>query len=177
MLFLYASKASHRALHMILFEKLIQRKVSIFLVRLLKHWYKEQTLQTKWGKRFSEPFHVTNGVRHGAALCPYLFAGYSDDLSNEPNQARCYVGEVLSKHLIFADDICVLCSSVRGLQSILDVCQAYAESHGTILNCRKTVFVTFKAKSAKNTVTSLLTPGGQSVKSVTTANIWEFTAY
>jgi len=31
--------------------------------------------------------------------------------------------------LTFADDICVLCPSVRGLQSILDVCQAYAESH------------------------------------------------
>jgi len=43
-------------------------------------------MQTKWGKRFSEPFHVTNGFRHGAALSPCLFAGYSDDLSNEPNK-------------------------------------------------------------------------------------------
>ena len=30
----------------------------------------------------------------------------------------------------------------------------------------------FKAKSAKSTVTPLLTLGGQNIKSVTTTNIW-----
>jgi len=48
-----------------LFEKLIQRKVPMCFVRILKHWYKEQTMQIKWGKHFSEPFHVSNGVRQG----------------------------------------------------------------------------------------------------------------
>ena len=33
---------------------------------------------------------------------------------------------------MFADDICVFCRSVRGLQRILDVCQAYAESREII---------------------------------------------
>jgi len=51
-----------------LFEKLIQRKVPMCFVRLLKHWYKEQTLQIKWGKHLSEPFHVSNGVRQGGAV-------------------------------------------------------------------------------------------------------------
>jgi len=66
----------------------------------------------------------------------------------------------------FADDICVFCPCVRSLQRILDVCQAYAESHGIIFNCNKTVCMTFKAKSAKSTVTPLLKLGGQYVKSV-----------
>ena len=39
--FLDASKAFDRVLHMKLFEKLIQRKVPMCFVRLLKHWYKE----------------------------------------------------------------------------------------------------------------------------------------
>jgi len=51
------------------------------------------------------------------------------------------------------------------LQRILDVCQAYAESHGIIFNCNKTVCRTFKAESAKSTVTPLLTLCGQNVKS------------
>ena len=63
--FVNASKAFDRVLHMKLFEKLIQRKVTMCFVRLLKHWHKEQTMQMKWGKHFSEPFHVSNGVNQG----------------------------------------------------------------------------------------------------------------
>ena len=55
---------------------------------------------------------------------------------------------------MFADDICVFYASVRGLQSILDVCQ------------------NLKTKSAKSTVIPLLTLGGQNVKLLTTANTW-----
>jgi len=122
----------------------------------------------KVGKDFTEPFHVSNGVRQGGVLSPYLFAVYLDDLSNELKNinAGCYIGEVLLNHLMFADDICVFCPSVRWLQRILDVCQAYVESHGIIFNCNKTVCMTFKAKRAKSTATPVLKLGGQYVKSV-----------
>jgi len=43
----------------------------------------------------------------------------------------------------------VFCPSVRGLQRILDVCQADAGLHEIIFNCRKTVCMMIKAKSAK----------------------------
>ena len=74
-------------------------------------------------------------------------------MSNELNtiKAGCYIDEVLLNHLMFADDIYVYCPSVRRLQRILDACQAYAESHGIIFNCNKTVCMTFEAKSAKST--------------------------
>jgi len=121
--FLDASKTFDRVLRMKLFEKLIQRKVPMCFVRLLKHWYKEQTMQIKWGKHFSEPFHVSNGVRQEGVLSPYVFAV---DLSNELKNIKAgwYIGEVLLNHLMFADDICVFCPSVPWLQRILDVCQA-----------------------------------------------------
>jgi len=63
---------------------------------------------------------------------------------------------------MFADAICVFCPSQQGLQSILDVCQDYAETHGIIFNCSKTVCMTFEAKSAESTVTLY----GQTIKSV-----------
>ena len=124
-------------------------------------------MQIKWGKHFSELFHVSNGFRQGEVLSPYLFAVYLD-LSNEINniKAGCYISEVLLNHLMFADDICVFCPSVRWLQRILDVCQAYAESHGIIFNCNKTVCMTFRAKSARSTATPVLTLGGKYVQSV-----------
>jgi len=67
---------------------------------------------------------------------------------------------------MFADDICVFCPSVRGMQSILDVCQAYAGSHEIIFNCSETVCMMFKAKTAKSTVIPLLTLGVLTVKYV-----------
>ena len=50
---------------------------------------------------------MSNGVKQGGILSPYLFAVYLDDLSNELNniKAGCYIGEVLLNHLMFADDI------------------------------------------------------------------------
>jgi len=67
---------------------------------------------------------------------------------------------------MFADDTCVLWPSVRGLQKIEDVCQAYEKSHGIIFSYNITVCMTFKANSPKNTVTPLFTLGGRNVKSV-----------
>jgi len=135
-------------------------------VRLLKHWY--EMMQIKWGNHFFEPFHVSNGVRQGGVLSPYLFAICLDDFTIELNniKAGVYIGEVLLNHLMFADDICVFCPSVRWLQRIQDMCQAYAESHGVIFNCNKTVCMTFKAKSARSTATPVLKLGGQYVNFV-----------
>jgi len=54
----------------------------------------------------------------------------------------------LIEPLMFADDICVFYPSVRGMQSILDVCQAYAESHEIISNCSETVCMIFNTLRA-----------------------------
>ena len=67
---------------------------------------------------------------------------------------------------MFADDNCVFCPSVRGMQSILDVCQAYAGSHEIIFNCSETVCMMFKAKAAKSAVIPSLALGVLTVKSI-----------
>ena len=99
----------------------------------------------------SEPFHVANGVRPGGVLRPYFFAVYLDDLSLEPSNIKAgyYIGEILLNHLTFVDDIYVFCPSVRGLQRILDVCQADAGLHEIIFNCSKTVCTMFKLRVQK----------------------------
>jgi len=116
----------------------------------------------------SEPFHVTIEVRQGGASSPYLFAVYLDDLSLELNniKAGCFIVEVLLNHMMFANDICWFWQSLRGLQSMLDVCQACAESHEIIFNWSKTVCMTFKTKTAKSTVIPLLILGVLTVKYV-----------
>jgi len=68
--FLDASKACDRTNHNLLFAKLIKRNVPMCIVRLLLSWYRQQTMQVKWGTKYSSPFTVTNGVRQGGVLSP-----------------------------------------------------------------------------------------------------------
>ena len=122
------------------------------IVRLLRSWYRQQTMQVKWGTNYSSPFTVTNGVRQGAVLSPwYLFAAYLDELSIQLGSARvgCTMGNMVVNHLKFADDICVFSPSISGLQCLLNICGDYAAEHEITFNCNKTTGVLFCPKKYK----------------------------
>ena len=84
------------------------------------------------GNQLLIPFTVTNGVRQGVVLSPYLFAVYLDELSIQLGSARvgCAVGNMVVNHLMFADDICVFSPSISGLQCLLNICGDYAAEQG-----------------------------------------------
>ena len=93
--FLDASNAFDRVEHWSLFKKLIDRNVPLVVVRLLVHWYRQQTLFVKWGRNTSSFFTVTNGVRQGGILSPFLFTLY------KLNKAKvgCHINNVCINHL------------------------------------------------------------------------------
>jgi len=126
-----ASKAFDRTNHNLLFAKLIKHNVPTCVIRLLLSWYRQQTMQVKWGTNYSSPFAVINGVRQGGVLSPYLFAVYLDELSIQLGSARvgCTVGNMVVNHLMFADDICVFSPSISGLQCLLNIFGDYAAEH------------------------------------------------
>ena len=58
----------------VLFDKLMQRGVPGYIVRILCYWYAHQTMCVRWGSTISSSsFCVSNGVRQGGILSPYLF--------------------------------------------------------------------------------------------------------
>ena len=83
--FLDASKAYDRVSHKRLFNCLHHRKVPLIYIRILAFWYKNQIMYVKWGSAISAGFTVTNGVRQGYVLSPYLFCVYVDNMSNKLN--------------------------------------------------------------------------------------------
>ena len=95
----------------------------------------------KWGNSLSKGFYVKNGVRQGGILSPYLFNIYLDDLSNilKKQYAGCKIANQIINHLLYADDLVLMCPSYRGLQDLLDICGEYAKEHDIKFNTKKSV--------------------------------------
>ncbi len=84
-------------------------------------------MMVRWGDAMSDPFHVTNGVRQGHILSPFLFNVYMNELSNKLNGCKvgCLISELLINHLMYADDLVIFCSYSAGLQQMLKICSEY----------------------------------------------------
>ena len=149
--FLDASKAFDRVNHQVLFEKLQKRGAPSYLVRILAYWYTNQKMAIRWGSIISDCFHVSNGVRQGGILSPYLFSLYMDDLSTKlkKHYAGCKIANMIINHLFYADDLVLLCPSQRGLQELLETCERYAAEHDIIFNTKKSVILIRRSKMLK----------------------------
>ena len=79
--FLDASKAFDLVNYWMLFSKLIDKNVPLFIVKLLVFWYTKQEMKVRWGNTISSSFKVGNGVKQGGILSPVLFNIYMDKLS------------------------------------------------------------------------------------------------
>ena len=93
--FLNASKAFNRVDYQPLFKQLIDRNTPTCVVRLLNFWYGEQKMQVPWNSALSNSFHISNGIRQGGVLNPYLFSLYMNSLSENLNHlcVGCYIGD------------------------------------------------------------------------------------
>ena len=79
--FLDASKAFDKLLLNGLLAKLINRNVTLPLVRVLYNWFSGLSCSVVWNSLIGSPFRVHCEVRQGGVLSPLLFAIYVDDLS------------------------------------------------------------------------------------------------
>ena len=149
--FLDASKAFDRVNHYKLFSKLSGRGVPQFLVRLLVFWYSKQTMIVSWGNAVSQPFTVSNGVRQGGILSPFLFSVYMDDLSNRLKDCRtgCVLGNLIVNHLMYADDLVIFSPSTAGLQSLLNLCSEYGLQNDIKYNSTKSQVMIVRSKDDK----------------------------
>ena len=131
MIFLDASKTFDRVKHSLLFRKLVKCGAPGYIVRILVYWYSHQTMCVRWAGALSSKFSVTNGVRQGGILSPYLFNVYMDDLSGALNlcQSGCISGNSVINHVVYTDDLVVFCPLAAVMSKLLKACEDYGLDH------------------------------------------------
>ena len=89
--------------HDILFNILLDRGLPVVVVRFLRFWYSRQQLCVRWNSSLSVPFSVSNGVRQGSILSPFLFSVYVEGLLVELSKSGvgCFGVSGHCGHLIF----------------------------------------------------------------------------
>ena len=90
-------------------------------------------------------------MKQGGIISPVLFNVYMDDFScvlNCSNIGRRIGGEIVN-HLSYADDLCLICLSLAGMQQLLNVCSKYATEHSLSYNATKSYSLCFKATTIK----------------------------
>ena len=91
--------------------------------------YNNTKSQIKYGSSISEPFITYKGVKQGDALSPSLFNIYVNDVSTmfqnicEPVK----LGKRYINHLLYADDMIILLTSLSGLQNCLSNLYTYCK--------------------------------------------------
>jgi hypothetical protein len=137
--------------HWTLYNKLLERGVPTYIVRILHAWYASQHFCVRWGTSTSTQFTVTNGVRQGGVMSPILFNVYIDDLNKLLSESGvgCNIGGVFLNNFSFADDMSLVCPSISALRKLIRICEQYAEQHDIIYNAKKTVCMCFESSRLK----------------------------
>ena len=151
--FLDASKAFDMVNHDKLFSILEKRGLPYPIIRFLSSWYSSQQMRVRWGSTLSNGFNVSNGVRQGGILSPYLFSLYLDGLLEElaDSGVGCFWGSLFVGAVAYADDVVLLAPCASALRCMLNICNTYASQHGLLFNAGKTQLICFrKPKSIKS---------------------------
>ena len=135
-------------INVLLFKKLMDKRILLFIIKLLVCWYSTQQMHIRWGNTAISSFLISKGVKQGGILSPILFNVYMDQLSVKLNASNIGgdIGGVLVNHLCYADDICLISLSSAGMQQLLNICDTYAKEYDLLYNGSKSYSLCFKPK-------------------------------
>ena len=94
---------------------------------------------------------MSNGVRQGGILSPFLFNVYIDELSQVLRSLSrgCYINTTCANHILYADDSVLLAPSPTALQYLIDTTCRYFKENKLVLSDGKTRCMAIKAEGDK----------------------------
>ena len=78
-------------------------------------------------------------------MSPILFNVYFDELLHrlQQNDIGCHIGTIFTGALCYADDLLLLCPTIRGLQKMITICSEFATEYDVTFNPNKTACMAF----------------------------------
>lgn len=139
------SKAFDMVNYRKMFSCLIERNMCPLVLRLLLNIYTSSEYFVKWNNLQSDGFSITNGVKQGGVISPLLFTVYTDSLIRNIKDSKlgCHVGEKCAAVFVYADDIILLAPTRFAMQSLLVMCENFADEHNLRFNPSKCKLMIF----------------------------------
>lgn len=124
-----------------LFTKLLDKNIPNAILNFLIQLYMNSTAFVCYGANHSKTFSLTQGVRQGGILSPYLYNIYTEDLLTNVKSMKigCSLPNGLRTAIIaYADDIILMSPSLKHLQSMVSLCEEHGKDNGLKFNPSKT---------------------------------------
>ena len=121
-----------KAFDLVVHSKLLAASMSAVVVRLMLVMYLTQFANVRWCGALSDMFYLRNGCKQWAVLSAIAYCVYVNGLFEElhKNRSGCWVGGSFLGLLGYSDDNFLLTPSREALQSMLYICEKYANEHG-----------------------------------------------
>ena len=130
-----------------LFTNLIAKEtIPRLVIRFLINLYLKGEAAVKYKGHYSQKFSLTQGVRQGSILSPYLYNIYTEiliDVINKSNLGALLTPDINTSIIVFADDIILVSPTLNHLQQMVDTVVKHGQSKGIKFNSdkRKTQFI------------------------------------
>jgi len=122
-------KAFDSVNHDKLFKCLKKNGLPDIIIATVRNWYSSLFVNVRWGTSLSTSFSASNGTRQGSVLSPSLFNVFVNMFIDNLRHSNigCHVLSTYVGCILYADDMILLCPSIKGLQSMLDICDRTAK--------------------------------------------------
>ena len=123
-----ASKAFDLVYFGKLFRILLSMDIPRCIIRLIFDSYIRQRACVKWNSTKSLYFSIHNGVKQGGVISPIFFNLYPNPMLSRIRKSRigCHINNDCTGALAYADDVTIICLSLRGFNKMLEICNEYA---------------------------------------------------
>lgn len=144
-------KAFDSIWHEGLLYKLLESGIGGKTYDIINSMYTNNKCAVKIGKKHTDFFPQSRGVRQGCSLSPTLFNIYINELARALEQSAApgiSLADTEVKCLLFADDLVLLSPTKEGLQQHLDLLHQFSQTWALTVNLTKTKIMIFQKRSS-----------------------------